>query len=307
MIVAGYVQSSCRVISHSTTENGEFIAKSPLRRPRFESTRRRRRFATCAQSNNSTSNGKQKAVQESPKQVVRNGEPHDVSVILLAGGVGKRMGGAVPKQMLTLGGKTILERSLEVLSQLREVSEIVVVLAPSLRDTVAGRACEAAGVIFAEPGVERVDSVASGVAASNGNATLFCVHDAARPLVRREDVERVIRDGWKHGAAVLGVRCKATIKSSEDGQFVEQTLDRSKLWEMQTPQVIDAATLRAGLAMAGKARDDAVAVTDDVSLVELLKLPVFLTEGEYDNIKITTPEDLLFAESVLDEKSLRKS
>lgn len=281
MNTVGYVHGSCGIATNRTKFNGVFNARSPLRKPLF--TRSKRPFATL--------------MQNEVKQVTRSGKPHDVSVILLAGGVGKRMGGTIPKQMLVLGGMTILERSLQALSQLEEVTEIVVVLAPELRDTQAGRACAAAGVIFAEPGMERVDSVASGVAASRNEATLFCVHDAARPLVRREDVRRVIKDAWLHGAAVLGVPCKATIKTSNDGSFVKETLDRSKLWEMQTPQVIDATTLRAGLAVAA-AKDDAP-VTDDVSLVELLGLPVYLTKGEYDNIKITTPEDMLFANAVL--------
>ncbi len=278
----------CSALIGTNRVSDVFNTKSPLRRSRCAPSQRR--FATCSQTKSTSSVRKQ-------NQIIRSGEPHDVCVILLAGGVGKRMGSTVPKQMLELGGMTILERSLKALSQLPEVSEIVVVLAPSLRDTAAGLVCAAAGAMFAEPGEERVDSVASGVAASQKEATLFCVHDAARPLVRREDVRRVISDAWRHGAAVLGVPCKATIKTSRDGQFVEETLDRSKLWEMQTPQVIDAATLRSGLAVAA-ASDDAP-VTDDVSLVELLKLPVFLTKGKYDNIKITTPEDMLFAEAVL--------
>lgn len=227
----------------------------------------------------------------------RTGTPHGVTVILLAGGVGKRMGSTAPKQMLPLGGLTVLERSLDALSNLSEVNELVVVLDESLRDTPAGRACAAAGAIFASPGAERVDSVANGVLAASADATMFCVHDAARPLVRRDDVRKVISDAWERGAAVLAVPCKATVKSSSDGVLVDETLDRTKLWEMQTPQVIDADTLRTGLTAAEAI--PGAKVTDDVSLVELLGLPVVLTQGSYDNIKLTTPEDMLFAEAVL--------
>ena len=227
----------------------------------------------------------------------RTGKPNGVTVVLLAGGVGKRMGSKLPKQLLPLRGLTVLERSLAALSNLPEVSELVVVLDESLRDTHAGRACTSAGAVFASPGAERVDSVAAGVAAASVNATMFCIHDAARPLVRREDVRKVISDAWECGAAVLAVPCKATVKRSEDGLHVDETLDRSKLWEMQTPQAVDAETLRNGLEAASKM--PSAKVTDDVSLVELLGLPVKLTHGAYDNIKITTPEDMLFADAVL--------
>lgn len=240
-----------------------------------------------------------------PKQVRRTGEPYGVSVILLAGGVGKRMGSKIPKQLLKLQGLTILERSLIALSDFSpQVTEIIVVLDTSLREsTSGGQACMKHPLVkFADPGKERVDSVESAIAVASPDATLYCIHDAARPLVRYGDICNVINDAWKFGAAVLAVPCKATIKSSNDSEVIDVTLDRSKLWEMQTPQVIDSHTLKAGFLKANNSV--APPVTDDVSLVELLGLPVRITQGSYDNIKITTPEDILFANAVLQAAQL---
>lgn len=226
----------------------------------------------------------------------RTGTPKDVSVVLLAGGVGKRMGSSIPKQLLPLRGRSVLERSLEVFIGMPEIAEVVVVLDVSLRDTPIGRACKEAGAVFADPGIERADSVRSGCGIARNQATLICVHDAARPLVRPQAVRAVLNDAWLHGAAALAVPCKATIKSSDDGAHVANTLDRSRLWEMQTPQCIDAALLRRALDEAHAANAE---ITDDVSAVERLDIPVRLTMGHYDNVKITTPEDLVFADAVL--------
>lgn len=235
-------------------------------------------------------------VSNEVKAKLRTGNAHNISVILLAGGVGKRMKAEIPKQLLPLCGQSVLERSLYVFIGMAEVSEVIVVLDRSLRDTPVGLACKAAGVIFADPGVERSDSVRSGCAVARTDATLICVHDAARPLVRQSDVRAVLDDGWRYGAAALAVPCKATIKSSNDGYHVTSTLDRSLLWEMQTPQCIDANVLRHALTNAYEA---GAVITDDVSAVERMGYSVRLTQGHYDNIKITTPEDLIFAKAVL--------
>lgn len=97
--------------------------------------------------------------------------------------------------------------------------------------------CWGAGLKFADPGKERQDSVFNGLKTIPDNASLVCVHDAARPLVSHEEIYNVIRDADEHGAAVLAVPMKATVKESADGKFVLQTIDRSRLWEIHTPQV----------------------------------------------------------------------
>nr|AMJ39464.1 2-C-methyl-D-erythritol 4-phosphate cytidyltransferase [Bixa orellana] len=224
-----------------------------------------------------------------------------VSVILLAGGRGKRMGASMPKQYLPLLGQPIAMYSLYTFSRLREVKEIVVVCDPSYED-IFEEAREKINIDlkFTLPGKERQDSVYSGLQAVDSNSELVCIHDSARPLLLAGDVEKVLKDAWLNGAAVLGVPVKATIKEANSESFVVRTLDRKTLWEMQTPQVIKPELLRKGFELVNR---EGLEVTDDVSIVEYLKHPVYITEGSYTNIKVTTPDDLLLAERILSMNS----
>ena len=136
---------------------------------------------------------------------------------------------------------------------------------------------------WAAPGAERQDSVQNGLAAVSPDATLVAVHDSARPVVDADDVRRCLADAAAVGAAVLGVPVKPTIKEvGPDGRVV-RTLVREGWWEVQTPQVIRPALLRAGFEAAAAG---GWAVTDDVSLIEGLGLPVRVTPGSYTNIKV---------------------
>ncbi|KAH7576088.1 hypothetical protein JRO89_XS02G0288300 [Xanthoceras sorbifolium] len=243
-----------------------------------------------------------------------------VSVILLAGGKGKRMGASMPKQYLPLLGQPIAFYSFYTFSRMTEVKEIVVVCDPSYKDIFEANITSANGnsqtnllvmisdtqedinvdLKFSLPGKERQDSVYSGLQAADLNSELVCIHDSARPLVSSEDVEKVLKDGCRIGAAVLGVPAKATIKEANSESFVVRTLDRKTLWEMQTPQVIKPELLKKGFELVNR---EGLEVTDDVSIVEHLKHPVYITEGSYTNIKVTTPDDLLLAERILNMSS----
>ncbi|KAK3184807.1 hypothetical protein Dsin_032093 [Dipteronia sinensis] len=223
-----------------------------------------------------------------------------VSVILLAGGKGKRMGASMPKQYLPLLGQPIALYSFYTFSRMTEVKEIVVVCDPSYQDIFEDTQDNIdADLKFSLPGKERQDSVYNGFQEIDSNSELVCIHDSARPLVSTEDIEKVLKDGWKIGAAVLGVPAKATIKEANSESFVVKTLDRKTLWEMQTPQVIKPELLKKGFELVNR---EGLEVTDDVSIVEHLKHPVFITEGSYTNIKVTTPDDLLLAERILGEE-----
>jgi 2-C-methyl-D-erythritol 4-phosphate cytidylyltransferase len=157
---------------------------------------------------------------------------------------------------------------------------------------------------FANPGKERQGSVENGlnklVDMSGGKCKYAAIHDSARPLVTIEEVCNVVSDAKEHGAAVLGVPCKATIKESEDGAFVQRTIPRARLWEVHTPQVVQIETLLRGFR---KVAEENLEVTDDVSIVEALGEPVKITRGEYTNLKITTPEDMDVAEAILEDRS----
>ena len=230
-------------------------------------------------------------------------EKDSVSVVLLAGGVGKRMKADMPKQYLPLLGTPIALYSLKKFAEMDEVGEIVVVCDPSYRDIFEG--CPVSKPVkFALPGKERQDSVFNGLSEVREGAALAAIHDSARPLVDLADVSRCCADAMEHGAAVLAVRCKATVKEANDDLSIAKTLDRSKLWEMQTPQVIKPDLLKEGFKLVN---EKGYEVTDDVSIVEFMGERVQITEGSYVNIKVTTPEDMFIAERLLNEQGVAVS
>jgi 2-C-methyl-D-erythritol 4-phosphate cytidylyltransferase len=205
----------------------------------------------------------------------------------------------LPKALVWLGGRPLLVRAAEALAAAPEVSRVVPVvaaeilgdlerLAPALF-RLAKLAAPVAG------GAERQDSVRAGLAALPGSVRLVAVHDAARPLVRPEDVSRVIREAERFGAAILAVPIPDTVKRVRGGRIVE-TPPRSECWAAQTPQVFRVDWLREALA---KAEADGVRGTDDAALVERLGVEVRVVEGPASNLKITTAADLALAEALL--------
>ncbi|KAL3944587.1 MAG: hypothetical protein SGBAC_001353 [Bacillariaceae sp.] len=242
-------------------------------------------------------------------------EMGNVGFVLLAGGTGSRMKASMPKQYLPLRGVPVLHHSLDLfLNRLPEYCEekgvappdhVVLVMDPSFQpeyQPIIDNYPEGK-LSFANPGVERQGSVENGlnklVEVSGGKVTFAAIHDSARPLVTIEEICNVVGDAQANGAAVLGVPCKATIKESEDGAFVQRTIPRARLWEVHTPQVVNIDTLLRGFK---KVEEENLEVTDDVSIVEALGEPVKLTRGEYTNLKITTPEDMDVAEAILEER-----
>ncbi|RYR31459.1 hypothetical protein Ahy_B01g056256 isoform D [Arachis hypogaea] len=205
----------------------------------------------------------------------------------------------MPKQYLPLLGQPIALYSFYTFSRMVEVKEIIVVCDPSYKDIFEdAKVNDKVELKFALPGKERQDS------AVDSNSQLVCIHDSARPLVLSEDVKKVLKDGLLNGASVLGVPVKATIKEANNESFVVRTLDRKTLWEMQTPQIIKPELLKKGFELVNR---EGLEVTDDVSIVEHLKHPVYITQGSYTNIKVTTPDDLILAERILNLHSVEKS
>ena len=205
-----------------------------------------------------------------------------------------------PKQFLELRGKPVLQYTLELLLGMASTAHLVLVIADEYRDMDFLQPSVADGrLIFADPGAERQDSVRSGLAAVPADCTLVAVHDAARPLVTPEVITNCLCDAAEHGAAVLAVPCKATVKEANADLSIAKTLDRSKLWEMQTPQVIKPDLLRRGFELVN---EKGYEVTDDVSIVEFMGERVQITQGSYVNIKVTTPEDMFIAERLLTEQ-----
>lgn len=211
-----------------------------------------------------------------------------ISVILLCGGQGVRMQTVTPKQFLSIQGKLIAHYSFDLFKSMPEVAEIVIVCEESFRHLFPKDLCTIP-VSFAPPGARRQDSVYNGLQALQTKASFVCIHDSARPCINPSLVQRVIHAAIEHGAATAGMPLKFTLKEHDGQQFVKQTPDRSKYWEIQTPQIIRKEVLMNGFDYVQKNNLD---VTDDVSLAELMGHPVKLVEGDYTNIKVTTPDDL---------------
>lgn len=235
-------------------------------------------------------------------RVFGEGEGMSVSVIVVAAGMGKRMNADVNKQFLTLGGKTILYRTLEAFQSINAVDEIVLVVRedekPYVRSTLLNENRFSKVCQLVSGGAERVDSVKNGLDVIDDNGIVL-IHDGARPLVTEQEVLDVIDAVRVHGAALLGTRVKDTIKNVDaDGRVVE-TYDRDTLWAVATPQGFAVPLIKKAFISA----DNYIGrVWDDAMMVELLGEPVVMIEGSYENIKITTPVDIVIAESILDAR-----
>ena len=217
-----------------------------------------------------------------------------ISAILLSGGVGKRFLSPLPKQYLPLCGKPLILHALEALLQFPAWEQVVVVCEEAYR-TLFLPYQSRTNLCFATPGPQRQDSVFSGCQALSSSSHLLCIHDGARPLLQSEDLFAVIQEGKKKGAAALAIPVKTTIKEVDAMLQVKRTLDRSLLWEMQTPQVIEKDLFLMGY-QALQRNSASLSMTDDVGFAELLGHLVQIVPGSESNIKITTPEDLAFAE-----------
>lgn len=221
-----------------------------------------------------------------------------VGVVIPAGGSGTRFGGVVPKQFLRLGRKPILQHAIEAFESSPRIDEIVVVVPEEYMRKAEMlvrrlRATKVSHVVIG--GRERQHSVRNGLLSFDVEPEIVLVHDAVRPLVTPSLIAEVVRATERFGAAVVGVRVKDTIKI-ESGGFFTTTLDRAKLWAVQTPQGFRFDILkRAHVA----AQQSALLATDDAALVERLKVPVRVVEGDYRNIKITTEDDIKLAKMLL--------
>ncbi|MEE8468700.1 MAG: 2-C-methyl-D-erythritol 4-phosphate cytidylyltransferase [Planctomycetota bacterium] len=224
-----------------------------------------------------------------------------VSAILLAAGRSLRMGADRPrKPLLELAGRTVLELCVAAFAATECVRELVVVVHADdrtrVQDLLAGTPFASLVRAVIAGGEERTDSVRLGVAEISAETAVILVHDVVRPFVRPERIAAVAQMAADRGAALLAVPVSDTIKTSRDGREVSGTLDRSILWSAQTPQGFDAQRLRRVLA---RAHRDNFTPTDDAALFERYEGAVTLVEGDRDNIKLTTPTDLVLGEAIL--------
>lgn len=219
-----------------------------------------------------------------------------VSAIVVAAGQGRRLKSKVSKPILKLNSKPIIVYALGVLNSCPEIKEIILVGNPSniqeLKAIVSKYRIRKVNKICLG-GKARQDSVAKGIKFISKHAKFILIHDAVRPFISKDLVSLLIISAQKFLAAISAVPVKATIKASDKLGFVKRTVERSNLWEVQTPQVFSRELL-----LKAYARFKNCAVTDDAMLVEKLGVKVKIVLGTYRNIKITTPEDLKIAKGL---------
>lgn len=214
--------------------------------------------------------------------------------IVLGAGSGTRMKIDKSKLLLEINGKTVIERSVEAFLDIDGIDRVVVT-AREFDIEQFSKLINDEKVSFVVGGSTRQESVKNAVM-SIDNADLVIVHDGARPLVLKEDIEKTIESAKEFGACAVGVPVKDTIKVIDDNSIVTSTPDRSKLFAVQTPQIFDFELYKKALS---KAEKDKVDFTDDCQLVEYIGGKVKMVQGSYDNIKITTPDDVPLAENIL--------
>lgn len=219
-----------------------------------------------------------------------------ITAIITAAGLGRRMGGKLPKQFLELGGQPMICRTLEKFQHAPSIDSIIVTIEKERLDEFRNEILkwwpvEKIKKIVAG-GVHRQDSIRQALSAIDWPCDMVAVHDGVRPFVRIEDIEEVIKAAQATGSAILATPLKETIKRVSGSKVVE-TVDRAELWGAKTPQVFRRDILAKAYE---KAYADNFYGTDDASLVERLGNTVSTVHGDENNIKITTPEDFMLAE-----------
>ncbi len=223
------------------------------------------------------------------------------SAVIVSAGLARRMGG-IDKVLAPLGELPVLVHTLYAFQDCPAVNEIIVVAREDLVVEV-GRLCREFNLDKVKKvivgGQERLHSVQAGLGEVDLEAGLIAIHDGARPLVTQEIIRDTIARAALTGAAAPAIALTDTIKRTEDG-IVQETVDRSSLWAVQTPQVFEAGLIKAATK---KAIDDGELLTDDCGSVERLGMKVTLTSGSRENIKITTPLDLVLGEAILQARA----
>ena len=224
------------------------------------------------------------------------------TAIITAAGSGKRMGSDQKKQFITLLGKPVIAYTLEKFQNTAEIDEIILVVSEDDIDFCRHEIVEKYGFTKVKSiisgGAERQESVYKGVMLAAESDGLILIHDGVRPFVRKSDIVKTAEAADEFGAAVLAVRVKDSLRSL-DGN-ISKSVPRENMWQVQTPQGFRSEII---VEAHKKAAEDGFLGTDDAVLAERLGYNIYLVEGSYDNIKITTPEDLVFSEAVLKKET----
>ena len=222
----------------------------------------------------------------------------DISAVIVAAGASSRMKADINKVFMPLDGRTVIRNTLEVFENTPCIKEIILV---TREEDIQKAEKEAIGITklkaIVKGGSERQISVSNGV--KEAKCEMIAIHDGARPLVTSAEIEKVCLDAIKYGAATLATKVKDTVKVSDSEGFVVSTPERASLRAIATPQVFIREEYLKALS---KAQRENKSFTDDCQLIENNGGKVYLTEGEYTNIKITTPEDIRISNALKDKK-----
>jgi len=222
-----------------------------------------------------------------------------VSALIVAAGKGTRMGANIDKLFLEVAGRPVVAHTWAQFDRMALIEEIVLVVRDGMAQTFQGLAKHYG---FKKPfkivigGKERQDSVSNGLSALNEASEIVAIQDAARPCTSQQLIQATLEAARQVGAAVAAQPVIDTIKESSDGTMISRTVDRSKLWAVQTPQTFRVEVIRRAML---EVRRRALSVTDDTAACELIGQPVRLIFGTEPNPKVTRPEDLQYVELLL--------
>jgi len=227
-----------------------------------------------------------------------------VSVIIAAAGMSNRMKSKINKQFIFLNDKPMLAHTIEKFERCKYVDEIIVVAKEDeinycKKEIIRKYKFKKVSKIV-RGGKERQDSVYNGILALNEKSGIVLSHDGARPFVSIKSIVDSIEGAYNYGACIIAVPVKDTIKVVDENNNINTTPERNLLWQAQTPQCFRKDILMEAYR---KAIEDSFLGTDDSMLVERLGIDVKIVMGSYENMKITTPEDIVIAESLLKDKS----
>lgn len=222
-----------------------------------------------------------------------------VTALIVAAGSSSRMKSSKNKLLLDLKGMPVIARTLLAFEKTACIHEIVLVCREEEQEemTEIARTFGIRKLAAAVPGGStRQQSVFQGIRAADERTTHFAIHDGARALITSDDIQRSVTDGIRFGASSLGVPVKDTIKVVDAEGYVKDTPSRTFMWNVQTPQVFEKTVYQRAME---KAEQDQADYTDDCQLIEQLGVKVHLCMGSYENIKITTRDDLALGEHIL--------
>ncbi len=222
------------------------------------------------------------------------------SAVIVAAGSGKRMGTSISKQYLKLGNKTIIEHTVNTFLNCVYVDEIIIVAAQSGIDECRSLFTDKP-VRYALGGAERYNSVYNGICETSEKSDVVIIHDGVRPFVSEDIIISSIEAAIEFGACVVGVKSKDTVKICNDEGFVVSTPIRDNVYIIQTPQTFQKEEI---VKSYQNAFESGIFGTDDAALVENAGFLVKIVSGSYENIKITTPDDLIIGEKIIADVNL---